>query len=198
MPTYDEIYSAVIITKIFRAELKEDDMATFVIQDKLLTPGVEHGRSGRKLNAAGVLVHYVGNPGSSALANRNYFESGANGLHTSAHYIVGLKGEILRCVPEDEQAAHAGKSYAPKYDVIAKTNNSKYLGIETCHPGADGKFSDITMASLLWLLADICKRHKFDPLKDVLRHYDVTGKKCPLYYVNNPPDWDKLRTSIEK
>jgi N-acetylmuramoyl-L-alanine amidase len=149
------------------------------------------------LNAKGVLIHYVGNPGSSAAANRNYFENGSGGLGVSAHYVVGLKGEILRCVPENETAQHAGKSYAPKYDAIAKTNNSTYIGIETCHPDASGKFSDITRGALIELVADICKRRGFKII-EVKRHYDVTGKSCPMYYVNNPGEWEVLLKMISE
>jgi hypothetical protein len=130
------------------------------------------------------------------MANRNYFENGSGGNHVSAHYIVGLQGEILQCVPENERVAHAGKSFGKQWDAMAKTNNSKYLGIEVCHPGADGQFLPATYTELVKLTADICKRHSFDPRKQVLRHYDVTGKNCPLYYVKNEPAWAKFITDV--
>jgi N-acetylmuramoyl-L-alanine amidase len=167
-----------------------------LITNKLLTPGASHGRTGQKLDAKGVVVHYVANPGSTALANRNYFENGAAGNHTSCHYIVGLQGEVLRLIPEDERAMHAGKAYGAAWADQAKTNNSTYLGIEVCHPDKTGKFSDVTYESLIELTADICSRHGFDPYSDVKRHYDVTGKLCPLYYVNNPPAWEKMKNDI--
>jgi hypothetical protein len=166
------------------------------IQQALLTPGNDHGRTGKALNPEGVLIHYVGNPGSTAKGNRNWFETGAGGAHTSAHYIVGLQGEILQCVPENERAAHAGKSFGKQWDAMAKTNNSKYLGIEVCHPGTDGMFLPATYTELVKLTADICQRHGFDPRKQVLRHYDVTGKYCPLYYVENEPAWAKFITDV--
>ena len=31
---------------------------------------------------------------------------------------------------------------------------------------------------------------------DVIRHYDVTGKLCPLYYVEHEDAWEKLRADI--
>ena len=43
----------------------------------------------------GVVIHYVGNPGTTAEANRNYFESlssGDEGVYASSHFIVGLEG----------------------------------------------------------------------------------------------------------
>jgi N-acetylmuramoyl-L-alanine amidase len=165
------------------------------IENKLLTMGSAHGRSGKAMVPKGILVHYVGNPGSSALGNRNYFEAGAGGNHTSAHYIIGLQGEVLLCVPENECAMHAGKAYAACYNEVCKTNNSTLIGIECCHPGADGKFNDATTKSLIELVVDICIRNKLDP-KDVKRHYDVTGKSCPMYYVQNPSAWNELKAKF--
>lgn len=162
------------------------------ILDKLLTPGNTHGRTGQALTPRGVAVHYVGNAGSTVLANRNWFENGAGGAYTSAHYIIGLDGEILCCIPETERAQHAGKSYGAAWNEMAKTNNGRYIGIECCHPDASGKFNDKTYTALITLLADICKRYGFDPHKDVVRHYDITGKSCPLYYVNNSAAWAQL------
>jgi len=161
------------------------------ITDALLTMGVNHGRSGKSLVPQGIVVHYVANPGSSAMGNRNYFENGGTGV--SAHFVIGLNGEILRCVPENEVAAHVGASYGAAWNEMVKTNNSKFLGIECCHPAADGKFNDNTIASLTWLAADLCRRFKLDPNKDVYRHYDVCGKMCPIYYVNKPDEWIALK-----
>ena len=36
-------------------------------------------------------------------------------------------------------------------------------------------------------------RDKVDPEKDIIRHYDVTGKLCPKYYVEHPDAWEKLK-----
>ena len=30
----------------------------------------------------------------------------------------------------------------------------------------------------------------------VIRHYDVTGKECPLYYVRNPEAWEQFLTDL--
>jgi N-acetylmuramoyl-L-alanine amidase CwlA len=34
------------------------------------------------------------------------------------------------------------------------------------------------------------------PDEDVIRHYDVSGKHCPRYYVEHPQAWDSLRKDI--
>ena len=32
----------------------------------------------------------------------------------------------------------------------------------------------------------------------VIRHYDVTGKECPLYYVRNPQAWDDFLSDLKE
>ena len=157
------------------------------IQKALLTPN-KYSRPQTPLTKVnGVVVHYVGNTSSTAINNRNYFESLKNTgkTYASSHYIIGLQGEIIQCVPENEIA------------YCSNDRNSDTISIENCHPKADGKFSEDTYKSLIWLLADICKRYKLNPLKDIIRHYDVNKKKCPLFYVNKPNDWIKLREDVK-
>ncbi|MDR1539389.1 MAG: N-acetylmuramoyl-L-alanine amidase [Clostridiales bacterium] len=167
------------------------------ITDALLTMGAFHGRTGRAIKPEGIVVHYVANPGSSAIGNRNYFENGSNGNGVSSHYIVGLQGEVIRCIPETEVAMHAGAAYSNAYLEQAKKNNSIFYGIETCHPGSDGKFSEVTNQSLLELCADMCIRHKFDPIKNIYTHNEVTGKNCPAYFVKYPEAWKKFKNDVQ-
>ena len=134
-----------------------------------------------------IAVHYVGNPGSSAQANRNYFESlkTSHARSASAHYIIGLQGEIVQCIPETEI------SYA------TNQANPYSISIECCHPAPDGKFSAATEQSLAELCADLCRRYGLDPLRDILRHYDVTGKCCPKYYVDHPNTFTALKQRVK-
>ncbi len=157
---------------------------SFLVSDKiiqmLLTPN-EYSRPGDSLKEVnGVVVHYVGNPGTSAENNRNYFENLKDTKERSAssHYIIGLQGEILQCVPLEEI------SYASNdrnYDTIA---------IECCHPDATGKFNSMTYESLVELTAALCRTYDLNPMTDILRHYDVSGKECPIYYVENESEWN--------
>lgn len=151
----------------------------------------KYSRPGGKNIPKQIVIHYVGNPNSSAMANRNYFNnlSKQTKIYASSHYIIGLKGEIIRCVPENEIAYHAAHTYT----------NSNSIGIENCHPDSSGKFNQSTYKSLIDLCVDICKRYNLNPKKDIIRHYDVPNgkyKKCPLYYVNNDSEWKKLLNDI--
>ena len=146
-----------------------------------------YSRPGTKIEPTKVIVHYVGNPGSTAQNNRDYFDNLAktHATYVSAHYVVGLQGEIIQCIPEDEI------SYG------ASEGNQYGVNIETCHPDRTGKFSAVTEQALAELVADICVRRGFDPGRDVIRHYDVTGKKCPLWYVEHPEAWLTFREKVK-
>ena len=67
----------------------------------------EYSRPGATLKQVnGIVIHYTANPGSSAMANRDYFE-GLKDAHTtkaSSHFIVGLEGEVVQCIPTTEIA----------------------------------------------------------------------------------------------
>lgn len=139
-------------------------------------------RTGEKLAAVrGIVIHYVGNPGSTAQGNRDYFDSPTT--EVSAHFVVGLDGEILQCLPLYEKSAASNQ------------RNIDTISIETCHPDETGQFNDATYAALVRLTAYLCERFSLDT-DDVIRHYDVTGKLCPLYYVEHEEAWEKLRADI--
>ena len=148
-------------------------------------------RPGEKLTEVKkIVVHYVGNPNTTALANRNYFEglSKQDKVYASAHYIVGLDGEIIYCIPETEVAWHSGNLEM----------NHQSIGIENCHPNADGKFNQKTYDSLVELLAYLCEKYNLSPQNDIIRHYDVIGKNCPKYYVENPDEWQILKSKVSE
>ncbi len=133
----------------------------------------------------GIVVHYTANPGATAIDNRNYFESLKDGHDTqvSSNFIVGLEGEIVQCVPTWEMA------YA------SNNRNIDTVSIECCHPDETGVFNEKTYKSMVQLCAWLCM--KFDLKEDaVIRHFDVTGKNCPKYFVEDEEAWQKFRQDI--
>ena len=136
----------------------------------------------------GVVIHYVGNPATTAEANRNYFASLASGkenVFASSHFIVGLEGEVLQCVPLTEIA------YA------SKDRNGDTVAIEVCHPDETGEFSRETYERVVELTAWLCHAFQLNPETEVIRHYDVTGKICPRYYVEHPEAWEQFLADTE-
>lgn len=149
-----------------------------------------NSRPGTKLKyVKGIVIHYTANPGTGAKANRDYFESRKDqeeisSNKVSSHFVIGLKGEIIQCIPLDEIA------YA------SNDRNSDTISIECCHPRKNGKFNRKTYHALIRLCAWLCDRYEIESPDDIIRHYDVTGKLCPLYYVKNSDKWKKLREDI--
>ena len=151
-----------------------------------LLPVNEYSRCGDKLQRVNaVVIHYVGNPNTTARQNRSYFENLATSGETSAssNLIVGLDGEALLCVPLDEVA------------YCSNDRNCDTVSIEFCHPDAEGKPNQATYDTLVKLTAWLCEEFDLAPA-DVIRHYDVTGKICPKYYVDHPEAWEDFRSAL--
>jgi len=164
-----------------RGPAAEDVAVPDYVEQDFLTVN-EWSRPGTPLEKInGVVIHYVGNPGTTAQANRNYFESLSSGVeetYASSHFVVGLEGEVIQCVPLTEIA------YA------SNSRNEDTVSIEVCHPDETGAFSPVTYERVVELTAWLCREFKLNPEEDVIRHYDVTGKLCPLYYVENQSAWE--------
>ena len=130
-----------------------------------------------------VVIHYVGNPNTTAQNNRNYFNKFDTGV--SSHFVVGLKGEVIQCVPLYERSAASNE------------RNKDTISIEVCHPDESGKFNEETYESVIELTAWILNEFSLDE-KDIIRHYDITGKECPKYYVDNEDEWLNFKEDVKK
>ena len=130
-----------------------------------------------------IVIHYVGNPGTSAQANRNWYENPSSNV--SSHFIVGLKGEVIQCIPLHEKSS------------ASNHRNSDTISIEVCHPDASGKFNAATYDSLVELTAWLVKSCGLTA-DNVIRHYDVTGKECPRYYVRNEDAWNHFKADVKE
>ena len=151
------------------------------IEDRLLTIN-PYSRSGEKQNKIEkIIVHWVGNAGSSAIGNRNYFESlkDLENVSMSANFVIGIEGEIIECVPPGE-IAYASNSM-----------NHLSISIENCHIDETGRFTEETYESCVHLTAYLVEKYGLER-EDIIRHYDVTGKECPLYYVEHEDKWEKF------
>ena len=137
-----------------------------------------------------IVVHYTANPGVDAVANRNYFnnlpkanERKQKKTYASSHFVIGLDGTIVQCIPLEEMA------YA------SNDRNSDTVSIECCHKKENGKFTAQTQAALIQLCTYLCI--KFDLTEEnLIRHYDVTGKICPKYFVEDPDAWETFKKDV--
>lgn len=128
-----------------------------------------------------IVIHYVGNPGSTAQQNRDYYANTSS--EVSSHFVIGLKGEIIQCIPLHEKSS------------ASNHRNKDTISIEVCHPDESGKITDASYQSLVkltaWLL-DVCDLDS----NNVIRHYDITGKQCPLYFVTHEDAWEQFKKDV--
>ncbi len=175
----------VVSEQSFGEETSADGIAQpEMIQDFLEIN--EYSRPGDKLNRINnIFVHYTANPGTSAAQNRSYFSNLAqtHERSASAHLIIGYEGELIQCIPFDEQA----------YAVM--TRNEDSISIECCYLSDDGSFTQETYDTLIHTLAWLLDKYDLST-EDILRHYDCGGKLCPLYYAENEEAWDQLRQDV--
>jgi N-acetylmuramoyl-L-alanine amidase len=175
------------------------------IQNGLITVN-SFSRPGKKLSGIKALVlHWVANAGSTAKQNRDYFESlktqslsDVSARYASAHFIVGIAGEIVQCIPSEEMAYHAGaKSYTPEaLGRLGHYPNNCTIGIELCHPEPDGRFTVETLNSAIELCGILCIQAGLNPLHDIWRHYDITGKDCPKWFVERPEEFEEFKRGV--
>ena len=146
----------------------------------------EWSRPGIKVDSIEkVVVHYLANPKTTAQENHDYFESLKNLQNTymSANYVVGLNGEIIQCVPDGE--------------VAWASNEANYysISVENCHPTGTGKLNSPTYWSLVHLVAYLTEKYDLGR-DDIIRHYDITGKDCPKWFVEHPDAWEKFKDDV--
>ena len=130
-----------------------------------------------------IVIHYVGNPGTTAQQNRDYYANPASDV--SSHFVIGLKGEIIQCIPLHEKSS------------ASNHRNKDTISIEVCHPDESGKFTDASYQSLVKLTVWLCEICDLDS-GDVIRHYDITGKQCPLYFVTYEDKWEQFKQEINQ
>ena len=128
-----------------------------------------------------IVIHYVGNPGTTAQQNRDYYASRSS--EVSSHFVIGLKGEIIQCIPLHEKSS------------ASNHRNKDTISSEVCHPDESGKFTDASYQSLVKLTAWLLNVCDLDS-DDVIRHYDITGKQCPLYFVTHENAWKKFKEDV--
>lgn len=131
-----------------------------------------------------IVIHYTGNDGDTDENNGVYFKN--NDIDTSAHYFVD-SDSITRSVPDNFVAWHCGgKTYRHP-----SCRNSNSIGIEICDDVRNGVIypSAKTIENVLELTRHLAHTYNV-PYSHIIRHWDVTGKKCPAFWVDDAK-WKK-------
>lgn len=149
-------------------------------------------RAGRTQPVRYIVMHYTANNGDTARNNCDYYHR-VGGLQASAHYFVDEYG-AMQSVRECDTAWHCGaRAY---WHPECRNGNS--IGIEMCsRKRADGSYyiKPETVANAAALAREIMQRYGIDT-EHVLRHYDVTGKRCPMPWVDDPAQWTAFLATL--
>ena len=135
-----------------------------------------------------IVVHYTANSGDTAQNNLDYFARTKTG--TSAHYFVD-ENEVCQSVQDTDVAWHCG-SKNPRHPYCRNANS---IGVEMCN--SVGGVPDATRARTAALVRELMSRYGIDS-SHVLRHYDVTGKRCPAPWVDDPAGWMEFKKMLEE
>lgn len=136
-----------------------------------------------------IVLHYTANTYQPDLAKNECaaFKDVYRGA--SAHYFVDTS-EIWQSVEIADTAWHCG-------DAVSRNGciNRNSIGIEMCVKYENGVYSipDKTVENAAWL---VCYLLEMFPNAQICRHYDVTGKRCPMPWVDNPKLWKQFQTKI--
>jgi len=140
-----------------------------------------------------IVVHYTAGNGDTARNNGLYFQR-VGGLGASAHWFVD-EGEAILSVPETSVAWHCGGQVY----LHPACRNENSLGVELCSRQDETGayfFSDATVENGAKLISELMKTYDV-PVENVLRHYDVTGKKCPAPWVETGA-WEVFRDMLKR
>ena len=133
-----------------------------------------------------VIIHYTGNVGDTAANNCKFFQR--EKVERSAHYFVS-DFDVLQSVPLNHAAFSVGdKSNIKKASMYGKINNFNSVSIECCGGKTSTEASLYTKRTAAELAASLCVYLNFEP-SAVYRHYDVSGKECPYWAVQDSKEW---------
>ena len=143
-----------------------------------------------RLNRKGTSILVVHSTGSNSLIGTlSWFKSPNNNAKTSAHYVIGKKGDLYQMVDDEDVAYHAG---AGEWNGVTNINRHS-IGIEVV---ADTKtaYTDEQIASLHWLCVDLMTKHRIKG-ENLVRHSDIApGRKADPYTANL--EWEPFKEGV--
>ncbi len=175
------------ITVIFAAETDKKRDIQYEIPDYINIQLINidgEARSGKQLESVrNIVVHYTGNPGVAAGECLKLCNDSEN--RAAPHFIIGLEGEIIQCIPLEERASASGE------------RNRDSISVEVCHPDESGEFTEKSYDALVKLTVWLCDTYGLTE-NNVIRHYDVTGVECPLYFVMHEDAWNEFKEAVRE
>jgi N-acetylmuramoyl-L-alanine amidase len=172
---------------------KED----YVVKNEFSRPAV------KLLGVKGIVMHWTATPGATDTNEHDFFDGkdGGGGRYASAHFFIDRDSATL-IIPLDEVAYHANDHPCKVDKLQASANyykgggaNLTSIGVEMCVE-KDGTIHGSTVKRAEQVVAELCNRYKLNPLTDIYRHYDITGKNCPAPWVSHPELFNQFKKDV--
>lgn len=155
---------------------------SFKIRSKLIPK--QGNNPGKRIKPDTIVIHYTAVPGCKAERLAECFVNNNGGYNQSCNYAVDCT-EVICLIPAGFMS----------YGVSG--HNDHIINIEVCYCDSDGRFELTTIANLRELVRRLMRKWDIPPEK-VVRHYDLTGKKCPEFYSSLEDEWRELHRMITK
>ena len=147
-----------------------------------------------------IVIHYTGNDGDHDEGNATYFKN--NVVKASAHYFVD-DDSVTVSVPDLFTAWSVGgtkwKDCATTGGgtMYGKITNANSISVEMCDTLRNGTLmaTEKTMANTAELVKSLMKKYNVD-IDHIYRHFDVTGKHCPAYFMNAAA-WAEFKARLQ-
>lgn len=168
---------------------------TTLIKKQLLPASLENVTYWKKKSGNDWLVIHNMGGFNTAKDCANYFSGPCvkEGRNVSAHYCVDEKN-IIQILEDSWKGAHAGGPKKGQYGADRGASNSNSIGIEI----ADGASCDKqkAMETGIEMARYLVKKYNI-PYDNVIRHFDVSGKPCPNWIMNNGK-WDYFKAEVKR
>jgi len=145
------------------------------VEKRLSDSGIDHLWSDRESQVDTIVVHFMSDRFRKPDAPYE-FESLVNifiEYGVSAHYLIGRDGGVVRLVPEEKKAWHAGGSVMPEPDSRVGVNDFS-IGIELAGSELES-FTDEQYHSLNAVIKSVKSRHS---ITTILGHEDISGERA--------------------
>lgn len=168
---------------------------------QILANTSNYGSKRSKSNIKYLVYHYTANKGDTAENNGNYFKN--NIVNASANFFVD-DTMVVESVPPEYIAWAVGGS---KYSNCVSTGGGTYYGkatnkntihIEMCGD-KNGNASTKTQENAITLGKELMEKYNI-PIENVIRHFDVNGKRCPAYFCysdTNDKAWKEFKARLD-
>lgn len=146
-----------------------------------------------------IVIHFTANDGDTDEGNGKYFDT-AN-RKASAHYFVDDDSATIS-VPDNYVAWSVGGSRYSNYKQTGGAKlykictNSNSISIEMCDSLRNGVVmaTEKTMQNTAELIKSLMTKYNI-PISNVIRHFDVTGKYCPAYFIDQSA-WNNFKSRL--